>query len=155
MDDFDTWMALALDEARLAKAAGDVPVGCVIIDEAGDVIASGHNRREQDQDPTAHAEIVAMRHAATAVGSWRLVGCTLVVTLEPCPMCAGAIVNARVPQVVFGCGDPKAGAGGSVMNLLTDDRLNHRCTVVAGIQAEACATLLRDFFAEQRKLGKK
>ena len=131
-------------------------MGCVISrDDTGEIIGRGRNRREQDEDPTAHAEVVALRQAATATGHWRLVGCTLVVTLEPCPMCAGAIVNARVPRVVYGASDPKAGAAGSLMNLLADDRLNHRCETVAGVEAEACAGQLRAFFRKQRALGKK
>ena len=142
-------------EAELAEQAGDVPVGCVILDAVGKVIATGRNLREAEQDPTAHAEIVAMRRAADVIGHWRLVDCTLVVTLEPCPMCAGAIVNARVPRVVFGASDPKAGAGGSVMNLLQDERLNHSCQVIEGVLEGECAEQLRAFFRKQRALGKK
>lgn len=156
MSDLHDLMREAIAEADRATAAGDVPVGCVILHESTDrIIGRAHNRREQDGDPTAHAEIVAMRQAAAELGHWRLVECTLVVTLEPCVMCAGAIVNARVPRVVFGAADPKAGAGGSLMNLLQDQRLNHRCEVVPGVLAEACAEQLRAFFRAQRALGKK
>ena len=149
------WMREALREAGLAAAAGDVPVGCVIVGPGGDVVARGRNRREVDGDPLAHAEVVAMRAAARALGSWRLVGCTLVVTLEPCPMCAGAVVNARVPRVVYGCGDPKAGSAGSVLDLLRHPRLNHRAEVVGGVLEVECAEQLRAFFRAQRALGKK
>lgn len=148
-------MRLALAEADAAERDGDVPVGCVVLDENGTVIGRGRNRREQDEDPSAHAEIVAMRQASAAVGSWRLVGCTLVVTLEPCVMCAGAIVNARVPHVVYGCHDPKAGAAGSLMNLLDDPRLNHQATITSGVLEDECAERLRAFFRKQRSLGKK
>jgi tRNA(adenine34) deaminase len=151
----EAWMREAIAEARSAWQAGDVPVGCVIIDNAGQVIARGRNRREVDHDPTAHAEVVAMREAASVVGSWRLVDCTLVVTLEPCAMCAGAIVSARVPTVVYGCPDPKAGAAGSVMNLLDHPKLNHRPRVVSGVLSDDCAAMLRSFFRAQRALGKK
>jgi len=155
-DTYETLMREALHEARLAAEAGDVPVGCVVArSDTGEVIGRGRNRREVDEDPTAHAEIVAMRQAAAVLGTWRLVGCTLVVTLEPCAMCAGAMVNARVPRVVYGAADPKAGAAGSLMNLLDDPRLNHRAEVVAGALAEECGQVLRDFFARQRALGKK
>ena len=149
-------MQIALEEARLAAAAGDVPVGCVIIrDDTRQVIGRGRNRREADEDPTAHAEILALREAAAQLGQWRLVGCTLIVTLEPCAMCAGAMVNARVPRVVFGAKDPKAGAAGSLMNLLADPRLNHRAQLLEGVLADECAALLRYFFQKQRSLGKK
>lgn len=151
----EQFMRLALREADLAAEDGDVPVGCVIVGPGGDVIATGRNRREIDGDPLAHAEVVALRAAARATGHWRLVGCTLVVTLEPCPMCSGAIVNARLPRVVYGCPDPKAGAAGSVMNLLEDARLNHRAELVGGVLADECAEQLRAFFRKQRALGKK
>lgn len=152
----DEWlMRLALAEAAAAADAGEVPVGCVVADATGRVLASGQNRRERDEDPTAHAEVVALRAAAARLGTWRLEGCVLVVTLEPCPMCAGAIVNARLPEVVFGCSDPKAGAAGTLMNLLDDPRLNHRASVTAGVLAEACAEQLRAFFRRQRAMGKK
>ncbi len=148
-------MTIAMAEANAAGEAGDVPVGCVVLDHEANLVATGRNRRELDEDPTAHAELVAMRKAAAALGSWRLVGCTLVVTLEPCPMCAGAIVNARIPQVIFGCHDPKAGAAGSVLDLLNEDRLNHRAGVIGGILAEQCGSQLRSFFRRQRRAGKK
>ncbi|MBI5136752.1 MAG: nucleoside deaminase [Nitrospirae bacterium] len=142
-------MADALDEARLAEAAGDVPVGCVVV-KNGQVIARGRNRREADQDPTAHAEVLALRDAARAVGHWRLSGCTVVVTLEPCAMCAGALVLARVERLVYGCADPKAGACGSLYEIPGDARLNHRMAIVSGIAAEICGNLLRDFFRTRR-----
>lgn len=149
-------MREALAEAVLAAEGGDVPIGCVIVqDETGKMIAKARNRRELDKDPTAHAEILALRQAAEALGQWRLVGCTLVVTLEPCAMCAGAMVNARIDRVVFGTHDPKAGAAGSLMNLLTDPRLNHRAEVISGVLREECGKLLREFFARQRAMGKK
>ena len=152
----ESLMREALLEARAAGDAGDVPIGCVVARaDTGQIIGRGRNRREVDEDPTAHAEIVALRQAANALESWRLPGCTLVVTLEPCPMCAGAIVNARVPRVVYGCADPKAGAAGTLMNLLDDPRLNHRSQVVPGVLAEECAQVLRAFFQQQRALGKK
>ena len=149
-------MQLALEEARRAMSAGEVPIGCVIVhDPTQRVIGRGHNRRETDEDPTAHAEIVAMRQAATALGHWRLLDCTMYVTLEPCPMCAGALLNARLPRLVYGCDDPKAGAVRSLFTLLEDPRLNHRVQVTAGVLAEECAEPLRAFFRQQRALGKK
>jgi len=144
-------MDKALAEARLALAHDDVPIGAVVVRDAdGVVVGSGHNERELRQDPTAHAEVLALRRAADALGSWRVLGCTLVVTLEPCAMCAGAIVLARVPRVVFGCADPKAGAAGSVLDVLGEERLNHRPEVVGGVMADECAALLRGFFAGRR-----
>jgi tRNA(adenine34) deaminase len=142
--------------AALAEAASsgsprsDVPVGAVILDPAGTLIARAHNQRESDADPTAHAEIVAIRAAGRALGSWRLDGCTLVVTLEPCTMCAGALVAARAGRVVYGAADPKAGAAGSLWDVLRDRRLNHRVEVVGGVLAQDCAALLRQFFAQRR-----
>jgi tRNA(adenine34) deaminase len=130
--------------------AEDVPVGAVILDEAGTVIARARNRREIDGDPTAHAEIVAIRQAARAVGSWRLTGLTLVITLEPCTMCAGAVTAARLARVVYGAEDPKAGAAGSLWDVLRDTRLNHRPEVIGGVLADECGALLRDFFAARR-----
>lgn len=144
-------MLLAIDQAKAASANDEVPVGCVIIDSTGQVIGRGQNRREIDADPTAHAEIVAMRQAARHLGYWRLVDCTLAVTLEPCPMCAGAIVNSRVKRVVYGCDDPKAGAARTLYQLLSDPRLNHRAEVVAGVMADECAELLREFFRRKRR----
>ncbi len=143
------WMAAALDEARLAEEHGDVPVGAVIVRHDA-VVASGHNERELASDPTAHAELLAIRRAAAATGSWRLLDCTLFVTLEPCAMCAGAIVLARIPRVVYGTTDPKAGAAGSVLDVLAEPRLNHRPVVEPGPMAEECAALLRAFFAARR-----
>jgi len=149
-------MREAIAEARLALAAGEVPIGAVVWHEpSGRIVGRGHNRRENDQDPTGHAEIVAMRQAAQALGSWRLEDCALAVTLEPCPMCAGAIVNARLPRVIFGCADPKAGAVRTLYRLCDDERLNHRAAVEEGVLAQECAALLRDFFRVQRALGKK
>ncbi len=148
------YMHLAMQQAQAAMNEDEVPVGAVIVAQ-GQVIAEGRNQREQLRDPTAHAEMIAITQAAAALGSWRLEGCTLYVTLEPCPMCAGAIVQARIPTVVFGAFDPKAGAAGSLYDLLTDTRLNHRCEVVAGFQAEPCGQLLSEFFRRQRRLGKK
>ena len=139
-------MVRALELAADAPTHGDVPVGAVIVDASGEVIASGVNERELTGDPTAHAEVVALRRAADALGSWRLDGCTLVVTLEPCTMCAGAIVAARVERLVFGAFDEKAGAVSSLWDVIRDPRLNHRVEVVSGIEADASAQLLRDFF---------
>lgn len=141
-------MRLALAEA--VKSGDDVPVGAVIIDEAGDVVARGRNSREADGDPTAHAEIVAIRAAAVTRG-WRLHGLTLVVTLEPCTMCAGAITLSRLDRVVYGAQDPKAGAAGSLWDVLRDTRLNHRPEVIGGVLAAECGKLLRDFFAARRR----
>ncbi|TXR55192.1 tRNA adenosine(34) deaminase TadA [Quadrisphaera setariae] len=145
---------LALAQARLAPlAAGDVPIGAVVVDGSGVVLAVGANEREATGDPTGHAEVVALRRAAAATGSWRLEGATLAVTLEPCTMCAGALVLARVARVVFGAWDPKAGAVGSLWDVVRDPRLNHRPEVVGGVLAEPCGALLRDFFGERRTDG--
>jgi len=166
-DSFEPAMRLALAEAVAAReaAAGhavagpeagraqDVPVGAVILDEAGTVIARGRNRREIDRDPTAHAEMVAIRQAAAALGNWRLTGLTLVVTLEPCTMCAGAVTVARLARVVYGAEDPKGGAVGSLWDVLRDTRLNHRPEVIGGVLAAECGDLLRDFFAARRADG--
>jgi tRNA(adenine34) deaminase len=146
----DEAMGLALEEAGRAVEHGDVPVGAVLLDSAGTVIARRHNEREVSGDPTAHAEILTLRDGATALGTWRLTGTTMVVTLEPCPMCAGALVAARVGRVVFGAPDPKAGATGSLYNLCTDPRLNHEVAVRHGVRAEESAALLTAFFAERR-----
>ena len=143
-------MRQALDLAATAAAEGDVPVGAVVVDAAGTVIGTGRNTRERDADPTGHAEIVAMREAAAARGEWRLEGCTLVVTLEPCTMCAGALVAARVDRLVFGAFDEKAGAVGSLWDVVRDRRLNHRPEVVSGLLADESAALLRDFFLTHR-----
>ena len=149
MDD-DAAMALAMDEARAALAHGDVPIGAVVVDANGQVIARAHNEREHRGDPTAHAEILALRAAAEQLGTWRLTGATLFVTLEPCPMCAGALVAGRVERVVFGAADPKAGATGSLYNLCADPRLNHEVGVTHGVRAAEAADLLRSFFAGHR-----
>jgi tRNA(adenine34) deaminase len=146
---YRAFMEAALAEARAAAAHGDVPVGCVVVRDDR-IIARGRNRREADRDPTAHAEILALREAARAVGAWRLTGCTVVVTVEPCPMCAGALVLARVDRLVYGCADPKAGACGSLYDLVRDGRLNHRVAVTAGILEDDCGTLLRTFFQARR-----
>src|SRR5680860_1638228 len=143
-------MRAALAEAELAASADDVPIGAVVLSATGDVIGAGHNVRERDGDPTGHAEVVALRAAATFVGEWRLTGCTLVVTLEPCTMCAGAAVLARVDRVVFAAYDDKAGAVGSLWDVVRDRRLNHRPEVVAGVLASESTALLDDFFGSQR-----
>jgi len=147
---YDDWMSSALAEAELALASGDVPVAALVFDASGIPIGRGHNERELTGDPTAHAEIVAIRAAAAASGSWHLEGMTLVVTLEPCTMCAGAILQARIPRVVFGAWDEKAGAVGSVYDLLRDRRLPHRVEVIAGVREAESAALLRGFFDARR-----
>lgn len=144
------FMREALDEAEQAAAVGEVPVGAVVV-RAGQVIARAHNRREMDDDPTAHAEILALRDAAEQLGQWRLEGCTLYVTLEPCFMCAGAIVNSRIEALVFGAMDPKAGAVGSLANVPADTRLNHRPEIVGEVLAAPCGQILKDFFAARRR----
>ena len=145
-------MGLALEEAAAAPVHGDVPVGAVAL-VAGRVVASRHNERELTGDPTAHAEILALADAAAALGTWRLTDVTLVVTLEPCPMCAGALVAARLGRVVFGATDPKAGACGTLYNLCADPRLNHEVPVTQGVRADECAALLTDFFDDRRRGG--
>ncbi|MCQ9135875.1 MULTISPECIES: tRNA adenosine(34) deaminase TadA [Streptomyces] len=143
-------MRLALDQARLAARGGDVPVGAVVLAADGTtVLATGHNEREAGGDPTAHAEVLAVRRAAEAIGEWRLTGCTLVVTLEPCTMCAGAITQSRVDRVVYGARDDKAGAVGSLWDVVRDRRLNHRPEVVEGVLAEECSGLLTEFFRDR------
>jgi tRNA(adenine34) deaminase len=142
-------MRAAIDEARLALEHDDVPVGAVVVHD-GEVIGAGHNERERRQDPTAHAEMIALRAAAAHLGHWRLLDCTLYVTLEPCAQCAGAIVLGRVPRVVYGTADPKAGAAGSVLDILGEPRLNHRPEVIPGVLAQECAALLVDFFRARR-----
>jgi len=155
-DGAGSWMRAALREASLAEQAGDVPIGAVVTDPSGEVIGVGHNVREALGDPTGHAEIVALRAAAQTLAArgeadgWRLENCTLTVTLEPCAMCAGAIVLARVPRVVFGAWDPKAGAAGSVFDVLREPRLNHLVQVYPGVMQEECARVLRKFFSERR-----
>ena len=142
-------MRLALEEARAAAAGGDVPVGAVIV-RGDEVLARAGNAREREQDPTGHAEILALRQASRAIGSWHLEGCALVVTLEPCAMCAGAVVLARLDRLVFGASDPKAGFAGSLGDLVRDGRLNHEVDVTVGVLAEECGEILRAFFAERR-----
>lgn len=149
---YEQWMGVALDQARQALGWGDVPVGAVILGPDGDLLGVGTNRREADGDPTAHAEMLALRAAASARGGWRLDGCSLVVTLEPCAMCAGAAVLARVQRIVIGAWDPKAGAAGSVWDLVRDRRMNHRVEVVGGVREAECGQLLTDFF-KSRRLG--
>jgi len=142
-------MRLALREAEQAREHDDVPIGAVVV-HGGELLAAAHNERELRQDPTAHAEILALREAARALGSWRVLDATLYVTLEPCAMCAGAIVLARIPRVVYGATDPKAGACGSVLDVLAETRLNHRPEVISGLLAPECGQLLSDFFASRR-----
>ncbi|MDR0328126.1 MAG: tRNA adenosine(34) deaminase TadA [Planctomycetaceae bacterium] len=149
------FMQMALQEAEAAAGENEVPVGAVIVHGERRVIASDHNRREQLRDPTAHAEMLAITQASEALGSWRLDDCTLYVTLEPCPMCAGAILQARIPRVVYGADDPKSGAVQSLFKLLNDVRLNHQCSVVSGVLAESCGNVLSRFFQRQRATGKK
>jgi tRNA(adenine34) deaminase len=154
LDAHAAFMRLALAEARQAREEGEAPVGAVIVHE-GRVVAAAHNQREQLRDPTAHAEMIALTQAAEALRSWRLEGCTLYVTLEPCPMCAGAILQARLPLLVYGADDLKAGAVQSLYHLLGDARLNHRAAVISGVLAPECGALLTEFFRDQRRLGKK
>lgn len=146
----DYWMAKAIAEARRAEAKDEVPIGCVIVRD-GRIIARAHNLRESKQDPAAHAELLAIRKAARKLGSWRLLDTTLYVTLEPCLMCMGAIILARIPQVVFGCFDPKAGAAGSLYDLSSDPRLNHRLELVSLVRGEECSRLLSSFFVNLRR----
>ena len=148
-------MEMALEEAAIAGDEDEVPVGAVIISFDKGVIARAHNQREQLQDPTAHAEMIALTQAASAIGSWRLERCAMYVTLEPCPMCAGALVQSRIPYVIYGTTDPKAGACHTLYQITSDPRLNHRAEVIGGVLAERCATLLTDFFVAKRRLGKK
>ena len=146
----DAAMGAALDVARSAATLDEVPVGAVVLSAAGEVIASAHNERSASHDPTAHAEVLALRRAGTVLGSWQLSGCTLAVTLEPCTMCAGALVLARVSRLVFGAWDPKAGAVGSLWDVVRDRRLNHRPEVIAGVREPECSALLSAFFADRR-----
>ncbi len=148
------WMSRALEQAIEAAAADEVPVGAVIVRE-GSIIACSANQRESLHDPTAHAEMIAITQAAAAIEDWRLERATLYVTLEPCVMCAGAILQARLPRVVYGASDPKGGAVESLYRLLQDDRMNHQCEVTAGVLAQPCGQILTDFFASKRALGKK
>jgi tRNA(adenine34) deaminase len=152
MSDSQIWMRQALAEAAQAAALDEVPIGCVIVHEpTGRIVGRGFNRRILDNDPTAHAEILALRQAGRALGRWQLTDCALVVTLEPCPMCAGAIVNARLPHLIYGCDDPKAGAVRTLYQICQDPRLNHRVQVTAGILAEDCAQVLKGFFKNKRQ----
>ena len=150
LDAYDDAMRRAISEAGKAEATGDVPIGAVVMDPDGAVIGTGHNEREATADPTAHAEILAIRQAASSMGGWRLERCTLVVTLEPCTMCAGAVVLARLSTLVFGAYDPKAGAAGSLWDVVRDRRLNHRPQVIGGVLEEETADVLRAFFATRR-----
>ncbi len=147
-EDLD-FQRLALQEASRAASEGEVPVGAIIV-RHGEIIASAHNQRETLRDPTAHAEMIAITQAAESIGAWRLEECTLYVTLEPCPMCAGAIIQSRIPRVVYGATDPKGGAAESLYRILTDQRLNHRCELITGALAEECGQILTDFFRSRR-----
>jgi tRNA(adenine34) deaminase len=144
------WMLAALAEARQALEIGEVPVGAIVV-RAGEIVGRGHNLREREQNPLAHAELVALRQAAASLASWRLLECTLVVTLEPCAMCAGALVNSRIARLVYGASDPKAGFCGTLGDLSSDRRLNHRFAVRSGVMAAECSELLRGFFATLRQ----
>ena len=152
--DHSEYLQLAIEEAVASVAAGGGPFGALIIRD-GNLLSRGNNRVTLENDPTAHAEMIALTQAAHTLGSWRLEGCLLYVTLEPCPMCAGAVVQARVPYVVYGCTDPKAGACDTLFRIASDPRLNHRAQVIGGVLAERCAAVLTDFFAAKRRLGKK
>lgn len=145
LEDHEHWMRLALEEARKAEALGEVPIGAIIV-RGGEVVGRGYNLRETTHDATAHAEMIAIREASEMIGAWRLLDCTLYVTLEPCPMCAGAIVQGRVPLVVYGTPDPKAGCAGTLMNLLQEPRFNHRTELIEGVLREECAEMLSAFF---------
>lgn len=151
---YDFWMRKALDEAVTAFDLGEVPVGAVIVHNDS-IVGTGYNQRETLHDPTAHAEMIAITQAAESLGSWRLLDCTLIVTLEPCPMCAGAIVQARIPTVIYGTTDPKAGACHTLYQITEDDRLNHRCSVLGGVLRDDCRALLQEFFRHRRAEGKK
>ena len=146
----EAWMAEALHEAELAASEGEIPVGCVIV-RGGEIIARGHNLREQTGDPTAHAEVVAIRRAAQALGCWKLSGCTMYVTLEPCPMCAGAISQARISRLIYGASDPAYGCAGSVYRIPEDPAFNHFCTCDGGVREAECRSLLERFFQDQRR----
>lgn len=150
----EPWMRRALQQAQAAWESDEVPVGAIIVSE-GNVIAEAHNQRETLNDPTAHAEMIAITQAAEALGSWRLLDCTLYVTLEPCPMCAGAIVQSRIPAVIYGASDPKAGACDTLYQITSDIRLNHQSLVLGGVLEAECRTILQEFFRQQRAQGKK
>lgn len=143
-------MLVAIAQARAAQAAGEVPIGCVIVSSAGEILARGENRVLRTSDPTAHAEVVALRAAGMALGNYRLLGCTLYSTLEPCAMCAGAILHARIARLVFGAPDPKAGACGSVLEVMNHPKLNHRLDLLGGVRSVECGQLLTDFFRSRR-----
>ncbi|GMK47673.1 MULTISPECIES: tRNA adenosine(34) deaminase TadA [Paenibacillus] len=147
------WMQLAIEEAKKAEQIGEVPIGAILV-KNGEVVGRGYNLRETNHDPTAHAEMVAIREACERLGAWRLLDCTLYVTLEPCPMCAGAIVQSRVKRVVYGTGDPKAGCAGTLMNLLQEPRFNHETELTSGILQQECAELLTNFFRNLRNKRK-
>lgn len=149
IEEDERWMQEAIRQARIAEDLGEVPIGAVIVRD-GVVVGSGYNLRERDKDPTAHAEMIAIREASESLQAWRLLGCTLYVTLEPCPMCAGAILQSRVERVVYGASDPKAGCAGTLMDLLQDSRFNHRSSWTSGVLHEECAALLTDFFRRLR-----
>jgi len=155
VDDDQEWMAVALGEADLAAREGEVPIGCVVRGVDGVELARGHNLREQQNDATAHAEIVAMKRASRATGSWRLEGCTVYVTLEPCVMCSGALLHARVRRVVYGCDDPKGGGTFSLYSIGRDPRLNHEFELVRGVMANESMARLQEFFGRLRRMGKK
>lgn len=145
----NVFMEAAIEEARRAEQLGEVPIGAVIVKE-GKIIGRGHNLRETSNDATAHAEMIAIREASKTLGAWRLMGCILYVTLEPCPMCAGAIVQSRIPLVVYGASDPKAGCAGTLMNLLQEERFNHRAQIISGVMKDVCSHMLTDFFRRLR-----
>lgn len=150
MENHIVWMQEAIAEARKAEALGEVPIGAVIV-RNGEIIGRGHNLRETTMDPTAHAEMVAIREASEYLNAWRLLDCSLYVTLEPCPMCAGAIVQSRVPLVVYGTTDPKAGCAGTLMNLLQEERFNHRVEIINQVLQEECSSMLTNFFRQLRR----
>ena len=155
-ENYHDWLIQqAYAQAQIAQSLDEVPIGAVIANPQGQIIAANHNRRHLDNDPTAHAEVLVIKQAAEILGDWRLTGCTLAVTLEPCPMCSGAIVLSRISTIVFGARDPKAGAARSVFNLCDSEKLNHRAKIIEGIQAEKCGQILTDFFRAQRAKGKK
>lgn len=145
-----TWMLAALREAERAAASGEVPVGAVVVGPSGEILSRAHNRSVAENDPTAHAEILALRKAAKKIGNYRLAGCRLVATIEPCPMCAGAAVHARVSEILYGADDPKAGGVRSLYRIASDPRLNHRIVVISGVLVEECSALLKDFFRSRR-----
>ncbi|XID91853.1 tRNA adenosine(34) deaminase TadA [Paenibacillaceae bacterium WGS1546] len=149
IEEDERWMKEAIRQARIAESLGEVPIGAVIVRD-GEIVGAGYNLRERDKDPTAHAEMIAIREASESLQAWRLLGCTLYVTLEPCPMCAGAIVQSRVERVVYGASDPKAGCAGTLMDLLQDARFNHMSPWTSGVLHEECAALLTDFFRRLR-----